>query len=169
VGQTSVEREVAHVERVHLGVRQIGHLLLIEMDQTEISHGATGIPKKASGKKRAEPRVAQVEPDPEKTADIHWKEDVAEERIADAHVKHDGAAEKSGEENGADNGRARNEIDNEAEKLEHADCDGEIVWNSEPLERVGDRLDVRELDREVEEQEQHRERGDDTPGPTLPR
>ena len=70
---------------------------------------------------RAHPRIAEPQAAPDEEAEIDAEQLMAEQRIADAHIGCDRPAEQGGLQDRAQYGRSRDQIERNADDLDHAD------------------------------------------------
>ena len=117
---------------------------------------------------RAQPFVAQVKPAPKQHREIDRKQDVAEERTSHAHMRGNGAAEIAGQQNRAENGRARNHVENGAGEKDDAKTDKDAFGIAELNGALNDRRGFHQFTDAVREQEQRRQSAHDAPGPKSP-
>jgi hypothetical protein len=83
-------------------------------------------------KQCAQPSIAQVQPSP----DQHAENDGDEERLTDAHVGGDRAAEIACQQDRAENGGARDHIDDGTSDLEDPEAESKAFVPSEVFESL---------------------------------
>jgi len=98
--------------------------------------------------------LSQKDPRPSQDAEKHRK-DRFEHRAPSAHLDGNGAPEKSGEQDGAQNGRSWNGVDGCANQQEEADAGDKRQGKSEPSTCLSHGRRHDELAHGVEKQEEH--------------
>src|SRR5215207_999588 len=113
----------------------------------------------ARAEHRADAGVAQVEAAPDQRGDVDREEDVREERVVEPEMRRDRATEIARPEQRADGSGARDEVEDEADDLDHAE-DRKVMRLPPELHRtVYCLLRGEQLDHGVEGEEEHGERG----------
>src|SRR6267143_750699 len=113
----------------------------------------------------SEPRISQIKSTPEEHTDIDREQHSAEERGADSDLSSDGAAQISGQQDGADHRSTRNTIDDQTDEFDNPKGDSKLHGISELFECVRDRCDRYQMDHAVEKKEQGSKGAENTPRP----
>jgi hypothetical protein len=116
----------------------------------------------------AQPFVAQVESAPNQHGEIDREQNVAEERTSHAHMRGDSAAKIAGQQNRAENGRARNHIEDGAREKDDAKAEKDAFGISELNCSLDDRRGFHQFPDSVHDQEQRRQGAHDASGPESP-
>jgi CheY-like chemotaxis protein len=115
----------------------------------------------------AHPLVAQPQPAPQNQAEPEAEQGVREQRMVEPHVARHGAAHQAGQQDCAEQRRARPGIEGRAAQGNDAEQAGKAVARriAEILQAVGDRLDRHHLDGTVHRQEHDGEAAQDAACP----
>src|ERR1700730_952637 len=111
---------------------------------------------------------AQVKSTPHQDREVNRKERVGEERIANAHVRGDGTAEITSQQDRAENGRAWNYIEDDANQHDDPERENNALGISELNRCFHDKLRLHQFHDAVHKQEQHGQRAHDATGPKFP-
>ncbi len=90
---------------------------------------------------------------------------MGEQGIAGSQVTHDGAAEISGEKNGAEDRRCRHRVKQGAKQQEGSDRKVQLDRNSQVRESIHDRLGLEKFHDAVENEQEHDYGADRAPCP----
>src|SRR5215467_10773222 len=96
----------------------------------------TGIKSTSQRNQRAQATIAKIESEPHQHTEIDREQRLAEERISNAQLNADGAAEITGQQDGSENRRLGNEVEDGADEKGCSDGDDQVLGQAELSARV---------------------------------